>query len=437
MKWTKNFHKQKNYKTSEFQDTHTIVYFSIILGQIACGFALGISGSALEQASNVMPISEFWMGLIGAGSLIGLMGSFFMGWLSDRIGRRNLLRINMYVMALLSLGHLFVDDLFGVFLLRLGIGLMLAIDYTVGNTWLIEWMPEKSGAQIQSRLLLFWMIGFILAYMTGLGAIAIPEITWQITFAAPCILGLLAAFFRSIARIPASPVWLIGQGEHALAQEEIESRLGKSWRIPLSSLKDTASNNKVVLANLFSGSYWRRTLTGAVFYACQAFSFFGISIFLPILLKKLQMTDVVMSGLLYNGAMLLGVVWGILAFSRIGRRTFLLSTFFIGAASLVAMAVLPLPSMVKLGIFLIFAVVLSMQLTLDYPYLSELFDDSIRGTGVGFCVTMSRVGAALGTFVLPIVIGFGGMNMTMLMCAIVLIVGGLVCLLWAPETTKE
>ena len=430
------FLHKRNYKTSYLQDTHTIVYFAILLGQIACGFALGISGSALDQAQSRIALSDLWTGLIGAGSLIGLMGSFFMGWLSDRVGRRKLLLANMYVMAALSLCHLFVTDLLGIFLLRVGIGLMLAIDYTVGNTWLIEWLPEKYGPGMQSRLLLYWMVGFISAYVVGLIAIALPQFTWQMTFASSAFFALVTAFFRTMARIPASPAWLSSQGEHRRAQKEVEKRLGNGWRIPLKALRVDVSENVPVTVS-FSSKYWKRTLTGTLFYACQAFAFFGISIFLPSLLKKLHMTDVVMSGLIYNGAMLVGVFLGMIAFIRLGRRTFLIGTFFLAAAALAMMAFVTSMPLVRLGFFAVFAVALSMQLILDYPYTSELFDIEVRGAGVGLCVTISRIGAALGTFLFPLIVSAGGMGVTVLVCAAILSLGGMVCLLFAPETSPR
>ena len=77
-----------------------------MLGQIACGYALGISGTALSNVAKYINISNLWTGLIGAGSLIGLAGSLLIGRLSDKIGRRKLLMSNMYILAGLTLLHL-------------------------------------------------------------------------------------------------------------------------------------------------------------------------------------------------------------------------------------------------------------------------------------------------------------------------------------------
>ena len=70
---------KKNYKKAPLSSIHFRIYFALALGQIACGFALGISGTALSQATDYINITDFWVGLIGAGSLIGLAGSALMG----------------------------------------------------------------------------------------------------------------------------------------------------------------------------------------------------------------------------------------------------------------------------------------------------------------------------------------------------------------------
>ena len=130
---TKDVKEKKNYKKAPLMSIHLRVFIAVVLGQIACGFALGISGTALSNASKYIQISDLWTGLIGAGSLIGLAGSILIGRLSDKIGRRKLLMINMYVLGALSLTQLLINDFFFLFIIRVLIGLMNAVDYPVGN----------------------------------------------------------------------------------------------------------------------------------------------------------------------------------------------------------------------------------------------------------------------------------------------------------------
>lgn len=428
---------KKSYKKAPLMPIHMRVFMAIILGQITCGYALGISGTALSSAARYIQINDLWTGLIGAGALIGLAGSIVIGRLSDKIGRRKLLMINMYILAGLTLLHLTTSNFLFTFIIRIGIGLMIAIDYTVGNALLTEWLPKGEDSKRQSHLLIYWTLGFIASYVVGTYLTGFGKHTWQIILATGAIPALITAIFRSIFRLPASPSWLASQGKIKTANKVLRKHMGRKWVIPKGFLKRNKSNQNTSWGILFSKQYLRRTLVGGIFYACQAFSFFGISIFLPILLKGMGINDPKISGIIYNGGILVGVSFGILIFNRISRRMFLVSNFLVSAILIGIIALFPLNSQLQLLVFTIFAIVLSSGLVLDYPYPTELFDIKIRGTGVGTCITISRIGAAAGTFLLPILTHNGGANLAMLVCGGVLLFSFIVCLIWAPETSPK
>lgn len=427
---------KKNYKKAPLKAVHFRVLLAIILGQIACGYALGISGTALTQAQEYIKINDSWVGLIGAGSLIGLMGSALMGRIADQFGRRKMLMVDMYLFSLFSALQLVTTNLFLLFILRFLIGLMIAIDYTVGNSLLVEWLPTKESGKRQSQLIVYWTIGFILSYIAGITISGFGSHNWQIILTSSLVPGLIAGIFRSVSKLPASPSWLASQGKNKKAQKLIQKHIGKRWGLPLRLLRAKPANN-ISWTILFTKKYRRRTLVGGLFYACQAFAFFGISIFLPILLENMGMENSDLSGVIYNGCMLIGVLVGSWLFKRISRRAFLIGTFLFSAASLIAMLIGPSSFGFQIGIFALFAIILSSGLTLDYPYPTELFDIKVRATGVGTCITISRIGAASGTFLLPVLTNLGGAPLAMLVCTIVLIVGGLICLFWAPETSPK
>ena len=434
---TNNIKEKKNYKKAPLMPIHLRVFMAVLLGQIACGFALGISGTALSNASKYIQINDLWTGLIGAGSLIGLAGSILIGRLSDKIGRRKLLMLNMYILGTLSLLQLLTNNLPTLFIIRILIGLMIAVDYTVGNALLTEWLPKGEDSKKQSHLLIYWTIGFIASYIVGAFITGFGSHTWQIILATGTIPAFIAAIFRSIFPLPASPSWLASRGKVKTANKVIKKHMGRKWGIP-KKLKKAKPVKEVSWSILFSGKYLRRTLVGGLFYACQAFAFFGISIFLPILLQSMRLTDQKISGIIYNGGMFIGVILGILLFNKISRRAFLISNFLLSGILIGFLAITKnLNSNIQLTIFCIFSIILSSGLVLDYPYPTELFDIKVRGTGVGTCITISRFGAAAGTFLLPILTNQGGASLSMLICAIVLLAAFIICLIWAPETSPK
>ena len=58
---TKNI-KEKNYKKAPLMPIHLRVFMAVVLGQIACGFALGLSGTSLSNASKYITINDLWTG---------------------------------------------------------------------------------------------------------------------------------------------------------------------------------------------------------------------------------------------------------------------------------------------------------------------------------------------------------------------------------------
>lgn len=129
---------------------------------------------------------------------------------------------------------------------------------------------------------------------------------------------------------------------------------------------------------------------------------------------------------------------GIYLFNHLSRRFFLISNFLLSAILISVLALLPQSSsLVKIIVFSIFAIVLSSGLVLDYPYPTELFNTKVQASGVGTCITISRIGAAAGTFLLPILTEIGGSNLAMLVCAGVLFAAFIICLFWAPETAPK
>jgi hypothetical protein len=87
-----------------------------------------------------------------------------------------------------------------------------------------------------------------------------------------------------------------------------------------------------------------------------------------------------------------------------------------------------------LALFLLFSFLNAMNGTLTGIYPGEVFPTEVRGLGTGFAAAVSRIGAGLGTFLLPITIEKFGVPATILAMAVIVFSGAVVSQLWAPET---
>lgn len=426
---------KKNYKEALFTKFHLMLYICIILGQIACGYALGIAGTAVTQAQDKLGLSTFWVGLLGAGTLIGLAGSLVVGNIADKIGRSKLLILDMALFSVFSILQYFTSSVGILMILRVLIGLCIAVDYTVGTTIISEWFPPKEGPVYLSRFIIFWTFGYVASFFAGL-VMGNLSTDYHIIFVTSVIPGAVAAVLRIVIGVPESPTWLAAVGRFDEADKLIAEKLGDEYCVVVEEKKE--KDEKVSVAELFSPKYRKNTMVGGVFYACQVFPYFGVGIFLPILIAELNMGNANTSSILYDVFCMAGAFIGTYLCNRISRRSFLVSTFYVSAIALGIMIVGHNgPIMITVISFCVYALAMSIAVVMENPYPPELFDTRVRGTGVGIVIAFSRIGAAAGTFLLPILVESVGVYGTLGVCLAILLVGGVVCQLFAPETSLK
>lgn len=425
----------KNYKEAPFSKFHLKLYICTILGQIACGYALGIAGTAVTQAQDKLGLNAFWIGLLGAGTLIGLAGSLVVGNVADKIGRSRLLILDMALFSLFSVLQLFTSSVGILMFLRICIGLCIAVDYTVGTTIISEWFSPEKGPIYLSRFIIFWTFGYVASFFAGM-VMGNLSTDYHIIFMSSVIPGILAAVVRIAAGVPESPTWLAAVSRLDEANELVAKKLGDQYCVVVEERKEP--EEKVSVMELFSPKYRRNTFVGGIFYACQVFPYFGVGIFLPILIAQLNMGDANTSSILYDVFCMAGAFLGTWLCNNIPRRHFLVSTFYISAVALgVMIAGQNGPMIITVVSFCIYALVMSIAVVMENPYPPELFDTRVRGTGVGIVIAFSRIGAAAGTFLLPILVESVGVYGTLSVCLVILLIGGVVCQLFAPETSLK
>lgn len=414
---------------------HKIVYLCFILGQIACGYTLAIAGTALTAAAGPLHLNSFWMAILGAGTLIGLGLSFIVGNIVDRVGRKTLFLVDMWVFGILALLQYFINDPITLFIVRVLLGITIAVDYTTGAALLTEWLPIKWSSKAQASLIIWWTLGFTGSYFVGSFIGNSGDMTWKYIFMTSAGPALLAAVVRAFCRIPESAEWLgsIGQTDKAMAL--IHKYVGEQYTLPP---REDTSESKAKISELFTKENRINSFVAGVFYGCQVFPYFGVGIFIPIVVKSLQLEiDGGLVAAAYNIFVFAGSIIGVILFEKISRRAFIVWTFYIAVAGILLMIVGQSISAVVVIGFLIFAMSMAISVVSENPYPPELFNTRLRGTGIGFSIFCSRVGAALGTFMLPIVTESFGVFVTLGICGIVLLFGGIFCQKYAPETSPR
>jgi putative MFS transporter len=401
-------------------------------GEFSDGFGLGIVGISLSLAAPQLGLSAIWMGLLGGASLVGVFaGALLSGPAADRFGRRPIFAYNMAVLGLLSVLQFLVHSRAELLALRLGIGCMLGTDYAVNKPMLIEFTPVRVRGSLLGALSVAWAAGYACAYFAGfaLKGVGAEPWRWMLLSSAVHCLAVLPLRWA----IPESPLWLTNHGQAAAAARIVRERFGAHVAPPASVVVPAAKHGR--WRQLFSPRWRQRTLVACAFFTCLVIPYFAVGTFVPQVLLAMHLDSAYIGGLMYNLTLLGGGIVGLVVADRLSRRRFLIGSFSVSAATMLALTVWTnIPAVAIIGLFALFAGVLSAASNLVYVYLPELFPTDLRASGIGLSSAVSRIGSAVSTFLLPVIVSTYGIRVALAACVVVLATGAAICVRWAPET---
>jgi putative MFS transporter len=291
--------------------------------------------------------------------------------------------------------------------------------------------------RLLSWLAIAWALGYASAYVIGYLLKDLGPDVWRLMLLSSAIPSVLVFLLR--VRVPESPLWLQRKGRVAEAEAILRNCLGPQVMLaPLAEAGATAIVGGSKIARLFSAKWRMRLFIACFFYMCLVIPYFSLGTFSPMVFDSLRIADKFTAGLIYNVFLLFGTIGGALVVDRIGRRTFLLAGFFLSAVVLTVLSFgASLPGALVVALFAVFACVLSGANNLCFLYPQELFSTDVRATGLGFAVAASRIGSALTTFLFPTIVASYGGRAAVYLCVAVLVIGGLTCARWAPETRHD
>ena len=401
-------------------------------GELCDGFGLGIIGIALSLATPALHLTALWTGLIGGASLVGIfVGALLAGPAADRFGRRPIFACNMAVLGVLSLLQVLAQSSAQLLALRLAIGVVLGTDYAVNKPMLIEFTPRRIRGKLLGMLSVAWAVGYACAYFVGFALQSRGPEAWRwmlLSSAAPCFLVLPLRL-----TVPETPVWLLRQGQTESAVRIVRERFGSSVAAPVT--RPDAATDRRRWRQLFSPTWRLRTLLGCAFFSCLVIPYFAVGTFVSQVLTAMKLQSPYSGGLIYNLTLLAGGIAGMLVADHLSRRRFLIGSFAVAATTMLILTVWrTAPAIAVIILFALFAGILSAASNLVYVYLPELFPTELRASGIGLSSAVSRIGSAVSTFLLPVVVATYGIRSALGACVAVLAIGTLICQRWAPET---
>jgi MFS transporter, putative metabolite transport protein len=402
-------------------------------GPFLDGYVLSIIGVAMVQLTSQWGLSTTEQGLIGASSLVGiLLGAFLGGWLTDKFGRQMLFTLDLVAIIVFSVAQFFVEGVFWLVILRLLIGMAVGADYPIATSLLAEFSPRKYRGPLLGAFVCMWFVGAAVAYIVGEMLARTGSEGWRWMLASAALPALLIVLAR--LGTPESPRWLAGKGRIDEANESLQKVFGPG--VTVADLPDEVKEN-LNIKSLIQSGYGKRMAFISVFWTCSIIPLFAVYAFAPAILGALKLEgDLAQVGsALITILFMVGCIVAVFLVNRMGRRPLLIHSFLWAGIALLLLGIFPAaPSSVIIVLFAAYAVLIGGTQILQWVYPNELFPTEIRGSAVGLASSISRIGAAIGTFLVPLSLTSLGIGPTMLIAAAITLLGALISQFWAPET---
>lgn len=328
---------EKSLEELEFEETGVTrkerwkVMWASIIGYAMDGLDVLILSFAMAAIVSEFGLTLGEGGLIATYTLIGtVLGGYLFGIFADYYGRVHTFSLTIIIFSIFTGACAFADNVTHLNILRFLAGLGLGGEYGIGMTLVSETWPAAKRARATAGVAMGWQAGAVLAAI--LAAVVLPDYGWRGLFLVGVVPALLAAWARHGIKEP--PMWV----KRKEMKKALAARKANGEALTTEEEEQLAEAKKFPLAHLFAGpSKTVTTLSLTVMTSVQNFGYYGIMVWLPmILLKEHGLTTKSMSGWMI--VTVIGMIAGIYVFGylcdRLGRKVPYL-IFYVCAAAMV------------------------------------------------------------------------------------------------------
>jgi MFS family permease len=196
------------------------------LGVMLDGFDFFIIGVANPLIAEDFDVSAATKGLISAAAIVGaIVGAGFLGPLADKVGRRRIFKLDLWLFAVFSLLCIVAWDAASLIAFRFMFGIALGLDYPIAASYLAEILPQRARGRWLVAAFSLQAAGILLGALVGVLILAaLPEVdSWRIMLGFGVIPALVIIYLRRATPESPRPLARNGREEEAAA---IAERLG-------------------------------------------------------------------------------------------------------------------------------------------------------------------------------------------------------------------
>ncbi|HZC97539.1 MAG TPA: MFS transporter, partial [Bradyrhizobium sp.] len=386
-------------------------------------FFTGYIAPGLARSGLLTTTTQAFFGFSGIGAFVaatfaGLFaGTFFLGFLADRYGRRAIFTFALLGYSAASVIMAFQTTSEGLLLWRFIAGIGIGVEIITIDAYLTELVPSRmrGRAFAVNQAVMFIavpIVAFLSWWLVPLQPYGLDGWRWVV------LIGAAGSMVIWVLRlyVPESPLWLArhGRGDEAdkiLRRLEASVSAASTRPTKLPNVAPARAPAEVGFAELFRPPYLSLVVLFMVFNFCQAFGFYGFANWVPTLLvekgitvtKSLEYSFIV--AFAYPVAPLLAASFA----DRLERRWIICGACVAIIVFGAAFSQLTQPAWLILSGVLLTAANTTMSYAY-HAYQTEVFPTAIRARASGLVYSMSRIAAMFSGFIVAYMLRLGGVG---------------------------
>ncbi len=386
-------------------------------------FFTGYIAPGLNHSGLLTTTTQAFFGFSGIGAFVAatfaglFVGTFFLGFLADRFGRRSIFTFALLGYTAASVVMACQTTSGGLLLWRFIAGIGIGVEIITIDAYITElvpsWMRGRAFAVNQAVMFIAVpIVAFLSWWLVPLSPYGIDGWRWVV------LIGAAGSMVIWVLRlyVPESPLWLArhGRGDEAdKIMRRLEASVSASSSRPKAppAAAPARPPKKADFSALFRPPYRSLVVLFMVFNFCQAFGFYGFANWVPTLLvekgitvtRSLQYSFIV--AFAYPIAPLLAASFA----DKLERKWIIC-----GACAAIIVFGMAFSQLTEPALLILSGVLLTAaNMTMSYAYhayQTEVFPTAIRARAAGLVYSMSRLSAMFSGFIVAYVLREGGVG---------------------------
>jgi PHS family inorganic phosphate transporter-like MFS transporter len=422
------------FEESSLRDFHWRAVFTSGMGFFTDAYDLFIIGTVTVILSPIWHLTTVDLSVLNATSIAAsVLGALLFGRLMDRFGRKSIYGLEVVLLVVGAIVSAFAPGFAVLMIGRIIVGLGVGGDYPTSAVIMAEFSSRERRGFLVTMVFAMQGIGLLVGplFAAALLASHIPhDLVWRLMLGFGALPAATVFYLRR--RISEPPHFLVSQGRTEEAQSVVHSLTGEP----------TVQDAAFAPQGLLKSGYLKTLIGTAGSWFLIDVAFYGNGVSQQLILRRLLpgaslLTTTLVAALIFAVAALPGYFVAAWQMDRLGRKR--IQAIGFAVMTLAYAAIMFDPAMIEtLALFLPVYMLSYFFIefgpnTTTFLLPTEVFPTNIRGRGHGLSAATGKLGAALGVFLLPLLLERLGLSLTLGLLAIVSFLGVLLTVWAIPE----